>query len=211
MKTYEPSQPKDYEQMELIPLTSFAAASPVNRFPLPGSSKAVTITATSGRKCSALCKSSTPLGSLVKMLLVSSKWHSMTCVLTWKTRVTKCNRLLFLLVPSMPLIGEIEFGLWPTPKAGNCGMSAKTSGRSVEKSTHLTTQVALSLGMIGKNGKLMPTPTAQDAKNSTLPVSQRDRDSIPGQLLRDGHTGQLNPQWVEWLMGYPEGWTDLNV
>ena len=21
--------------------------------------------------------------------------------------------------------------------------------------------------------------------------------------------GQLNPQWVEWLMGYPEGWTDL--
>jgi DNA (cytosine-5)-methyltransferase 1 len=22
-------------------------------------------------------------------------------------------------------------------------------------------------------------------------------------------SGSLNPQWVEWLMGYPEGWTDL--
>ena len=24
-------------------------------------------------------------------------------------------------------------------------------------------------------------------------------------------TGQLNPTWVEWLMGYPSGWTDLNA
>jgi len=22
--------------------------------------------------------------------------------------------------------------------------------------------------------------------------------------------GSLNPQWVEWLMGFPEGWTDLS-
>ena len=26
-----------------------------------------------------------------------------------------------------------------------------------------------------------------------------------------GKTGQLNPEWVEWLMGYPIGWTELNV
>ena len=56
-----------------------------------------------------------------------------------------------------------------------------------------------------------PTPCAQDAKNSTLPVSQRDRDSIPGYLLKNGEQpgGQLNPTWVEWLMGWPLGWTDL--
>lgn len=56
-----------------------------------------------------------------------------------------------------------------------------------------------------------PTPCAQDAKNSTLPISLRDRDSIPGYLLSTGETpgGQLNPDWVEWLMGWPIGWTDL--
>ncbi len=32
---------------------------------------------------------------------------------------------------------------------------------------------------------LLPTPTAQDAKNATLPQSQRLRDSIPGMLLRE--------------------------
>lgn len=54
-----------------------------------------------------------------------------------------------------------------------------------------------------------PTPTAQDAKNLTLPPSQKDRDSIPGMLLKEGITGKLNPEWVEWLMGYPIGWTEL--
>lgn len=57
---------------------------------------------------------------------------------------------------------------------------------------------------------IFPTPTSQDSKNCTLPPSQRDRDSIPGMMLRTGATpgGQLNPSWVEWLMGWPIGWTD---
>lgn len=59
--------------------------------------------------------------------------------------------------------------------------------------------------------KLYPTPTANDAKNATLPPSQCDRDSVPGALMRDGVTGSLNADWVEWLMGYPQGWTDIDV
>ena len=31
--------------------------------------------------------------------------------------------------------------IWMTPKAGSCGMTAKTKGRPIEKSTHLQTQV----------------------------------------------------------------------
>lgn len=60
------------------------------------------------------------------------------------------------------------------------------------------------------SGDVMTT-RAQDAKNSTLPVSQRDRDSIPGYLLSNVESpgGQLNPDWVEWLMNWPIGWTDL--
>jgi hypothetical protein len=56
-----------------------------------------------------------------------------------------------------------------------------------------------------------PTPTVNDSKNSTLPPSQINHDNIPGALIRNGEApgGQLNPTWVEWLMGWPLGWTDL--
>ena len=42
-----------------------------------------------------------------------------------------------------------------------------------------------------------------------MPISLNDQVAH----LRGGRektTGQLNPTWVEWLMGYPSGWTDLN-
>lgn len=51
------------------------------------------------------------------------------------------------------------------------------------------------------------TPTVNDAKNSTIPPSQAGRRSMVGQLSRDGYRGPLNPEWVEWLMGWPAGWT----
>lgn len=49
-------------------------------------------------------------------------------------------------------------------------MSAKTSGRSVEKSTHLSTQVALAEeGLINPNtGRLWPTPRTRDAQPEGL-------------------------------------------
>lgn len=46
-----------------------------------------------------------------------------------------------------------------------------------------------------------PTPTTKDAsgaRNATCDVVQPER-------LETG--GQLNPTWVEWLMGFPLGWT----
>ena len=50
-----------------------------------------------------------------------------------------------------------------------------------------------------------PTPTTQDAKNNGS-KSQMERNSLP---LNSVAGGKLNPEWVEWLMGYPVGWTDL--
>lgn len=200
MTMFGPSQPKDYEQMELTGLTSFVAAFPVNRFPLPGSSKARTITATSGRKCLGLYRRSDPLGSLVKMLLVSSVWHSARCLLIWKASGTKSNRLLFQLVPSMPLTEEIGSGSWPTPSASMVTMAdmiqAQFAGNDPNRPTYA-------------QAKMFATPNAADSKNSTLPPSQLDRDSVPGNLLQQGQTGTLSPLFVEWLMGYPSGWTDL--
>ena len=33
--------------------------------------------------------------------------------------------------------------------------------------------------------------------------------NLRGQVLTPENGGQLNPTWVEWLMGFPLGWTDL--
>lgn len=170
-------------------------------------------------------------------LLGTKGWFSTRCYLTWKLQGTKRSRWLFRLVPSMPRTDETGFGLlptmtvqdangrsyhyqrgdktkqvpsllgtarlWPTPRATDWKDGrGKTGNRSEEAA-------AKAGWTLSEKVKLLPTPTAQDAKNATLPPSQQERDSIPGRLLRDGHSGALNPQWVEWLMGYPSGWTDL--
>tara|TARA_R110000824_G_C14789383_1_gene633044 strand:+ start:215 stop:502 length:288 start_codon:yes stop_codon:yes gene_type:complete len=53
--------------------------------------------------------------------------------------------------------------------------------------------------------KMWPKPTTQDAANNGG-KSQYERNSLP---LNAAVGGSLNPEWVEWLMGYPIGWTDL--
>jgi hypothetical protein len=53
----------------------------------------------------------------------------------------------------------------------------------------------------------IPTPTVQDASNNGAP-SQMERNTKP---LNAEVGGPLNPQWVEWLMGWPVGWTDSHA
>lgn len=84
--------------------------------------------------------------------------------------------------------------MWPTPHA-NCHTGAGERGTG---GANLQTAVAL-----------LPTPTANDAKNATLPPAAGARDSLPGALIRQGASGSLNPLWVELLMGFPPGWTDM--
>lgn len=86
---------------------------------------------------------------------------------------------------------------WPTPTVSG---NHNRKGASANSGDGLSTAV-----------KTWPTPTVNDSKNCTLPPSQVKHDNIPGALLRDGEKagGALNPTWVEWLMGWPIGWTDL--
>lgn len=69
----------------------------------------------------------------------------------------------------------------------------------------------------GKVSKIMwPTPTLQDTfhKNAVLTETGRrlskDGNSSHSLSLADKVGGQLNPAWVEWLMGFPIGHTDLS-
>jgi DNA (cytosine-5)-methyltransferase 1 len=100
----------------------------------------------------------------------------------------------------MPLALAVK--MWPTPKANEPGMSAKTSGRHFTKSTHLTMQVAIAEGMINpSSGRMWPTPTAHNAKETNAPSEAlRNTPILAAQV-----GGSLNPTWVEWLMGFPIG------
>jgi hypothetical protein len=43
-------------------------------------------------------------------------------------------------------------------------------------------------------------------------IGSRDDSKLPIRVFREETqetSGSLNPQFVEWLMGYPEGWTEL--
>ncbi len=63
--------------------------------------------------------------------------------------------------------------------------------------------------------KLWPTPTARDYKGGRKPetlaaAGRKPSNSLPDKVNHaEQTTGQLNPTWVEWLMGLPTGWTEL--
>jgi hypothetical protein len=51
--------------------------------------------------------------------------------------------------------------------------------------------------------KLWPTPVADDTGH------RKEKYAQGGTALSTSAGGQLNPEWVEWLMGWPIGWTAL--
>ena len=115
------------------PLTSSAGDSRVSPSPLPGSTEARMMTVTSGRKCSESYGKSGPLGSLVKMCLESSIWHSTRCFLTWKTKDLKYSRSLFRLAVSMPRTNESGCAFWPTPTTGSSLCAGTGSFRMLKR------------------------------------------------------------------------------
>ena len=85
--------------------------------------------------------------------------------------------------------------MFPTPTksdaTGGPGQAASSQG-----SPNLRTAVQRS-----------PTPTVNDSKNNN-PPSQALRNTPPLKVVVGG---SMNPAWVEWLMGWPLGWTDLHA
>ena len=56
--------------------------------------------------------------------------------------------------------------------------------------------------------KMFPTPTANEDAAGT-PNGKMQKMLGNCEEVRSQGTGTLNPMWVEWLMGFPIGWTDL--
>jgi DNA (cytosine-5)-methyltransferase 1 len=63
---------------------------------------------------------------------------------------------------------------------------------------------------------MWPTPRSNPAMASLItseiandPRRFPNLETVVGQRMKAGDGGRLNPMWVEWLMGFPLGWTDL--
>ena len=78
---------------------------------------------------------------------------------------------------------------------------------------HLLFQLAASTRPIEEIGcGLWPTPTSRDHKDCGDSVANGNVEvkSLLGRAVGPSKEhGSLNPTFVEWLMGYPKGWTDL--
>ena len=128
------------------------------------------------------------LGKMLKALLTSkTAWYSDRCKMIWKNKVSKSNVLLYQLQASVLGIKEKEYGLlhimYPTPRASD-----------IEGGIVKDVQI--------KNGHFF----RENKKGERWGVKLRDavaKNKKPG--------GKLNPEFVEFLMGYPMNWTKIDL
>jgi hypothetical protein len=173
-------------------------------------------------------------GLLARYDPVTSLWKTAQCSLfegleqslvTWPRSGSMRNGVCYQRPMLEPCTLERESGLWPTPTlCGNHNYpgASKTSGMGLASAVKLwQTPVAndaanRSKGLWSGRGEpklsaqviLYPTPTASsDAAGRPGSKMQKMLGNCPA--VRESGDGMLNPTWVEWLMGWPLGWTDL--
>ena len=114
------------------------------------------------------------------------RWGSMRSGVCWERTMSEL------------LTSGTGFGFWvPTPSASSYGTNQGGGGGRVGK-------VRPSLQTMASRN-LWPTPTAHNAKEGGYKAEHaRNTPTLAAQA-----GGQLNPMWVEWLMGWPLAFTDL--
>jgi hypothetical protein len=106
---------------------------------------------------------------------------------------------------------DMAVRMWPTPsamdgmRAGKADDPQAWTERSKAKTKqginlHLPLNVAV---------RIWPTPTVQMAKHASPTEWEIKNQNKKQKQLHIEVQGQLNPDWVEWLMGWPIHWTSL--
>lgn len=96
------------------------------------------------------------------------------------------------------LHGMASRGLWPTPRAHET-IDLPKGTRPGNGADNLATAVVR---------RTMPTPSANDYKGSSKPGQRRGQLTDPAMGVIPA-AGRLNPDWVELIMGWPLGSTQL--
>ena len=206
---------------------------------LPGSDKARKMTAGSGLRLCGPWLPSGRLGACLRTLLGSEVWGSMMCFLTWRVWDTPAKRWIFRLVESEPRTGGTGSGLWGTPVANDdnkspeahMAMKQRMKGGPQKVPTSLQVQAKMwptPDANTGSGGRTFVagtvTETGKDLRTGrkrSVPLNAAvkmhptsDAGAAKGRGVQSSGDrshlgGSLNPQWVEWLQGFPNGWTDL--
>ena len=95
----------------------------------------------------------------------------------------------------------------PTPNARDWKDSTqKSSMNALEAGSQMT---------LGRYVHKYPTPQAnEDAAGTPAGNMQKmlgNDPRVPGETQEEWSKGALNPTWVEWLMGWPIGWTSMDA
>lgn len=130
---------------------------------------------------------------------------------TWPRSGMTRNGTAYQRVPLAPLTGGIASGLWRTPQARGGDRRGAQNG-----SERLAQGHSMGLSEQIVSPETWPTPRASDAKGAgdwRKPSTQKmaDKSYLGATVVLEAQTpgGQLNPTWVEWLQGFPLGWTEV--
>lgn len=103
--------------------------------------------------------------------------------------------------------------VWPTPAAMDTGLTTDLDRIEARRQKAKATGInGNGFGLsLGEAVRLYPTPAARDFRSpNATPYSERGGGK-KGEQLPNAVGGALNPTWVEWLMGFPLGWTACMV
>jgi len=117
---------------------------------------------------------------------------------------------------------------WLTICVGDAGKSGSAEAWEEYLSDHSSARLRNQVVWAEKKNNLWPTPTRNDAAgNRNIIQMQAKRNSlglaeavrcypsgeagiwspVPKEVAEKAITAILNPDWVEWLMGFPQGWS----
>lgn len=112
-----------------------------------------------------------------------------------------------------PTLGD-AVRMWPTPttqEVEHPDMKLTPSNRRKSKNGKGSHSLNLADSV-----RFWPTPRSNSAMASLItpeiandPKRFPNLETVVGRQMSAGAGGRLNPVWVEWLMGFPLGWTDL--
>jgi hypothetical protein len=107
-------------------------------------------------------------------------------------------------------IKETECGSWPTPCTRDYKGTNAPEGLIRKDGKSRMDQLPNAVAYGGnKIQQTYPTPRCFMHKDALTDRGKSNLGEVINEKEQMTKTGQLNPAWVEWLMGWPIGWTDL--